>query len=106
MACSSAGSINDSLLYSQNRTGYTLRVAETGGFHGQVLWNANVTADSQRQYWANYVETGPGVRFRFDNSPVLFSVSLLRGAYLVNQDNPRRPNYTELRVGVWYAFTR
>jgi len=97
---------NDSILYSQNRAGYTLRSAESGGFHGQILWNANLTADAKRQYWANYVETGPGLRFRFDNSPVLFSVSLLRGAFLVNQDNPRRPNYTELRVGVWYAFTR
>ena len=97
---------DDSILYSQNRAGYTLRSAESGGFHGQILWNANLTADAKRQYWANYVETGPGVRFRFDNSPVLFSVTLLRGAYLVNLDNPRRPNYTELRVGVWYAFTR
>ena len=96
---------NDSLLYSQNRAGYTLRSAETGGFHTQLLWNANATADAQRQYWANYVETGPGVRFRFDNSPCLFSVSLLRGAYLFNEYNPRRPNYTEVRVGIWYAFT-
>jgi tetratricopeptide (TPR) repeat protein len=97
---------DDSLLYSQNRAGYTLRSAETGGFHTQILWNANATADAQRQYWANYVETGPGVRFRFDNSPFLFSVSLLRGAYLFNEYNPRRPNYTEVRVGIWYAFTR
>lgn len=97
---------NDSILYSQNRAGYTLRSAETGGFHAQVLWSANVTADAKRQYWANYVETGPGVRFRFENSPVLFSVSLLRGAYLFNEFNPRRPNYTELRIGVLYAFTR
>ncbi len=97
---------DDSILYSQNRAGYTLRSAETGGFHAQVLWNANLTADAKRQYWANYVETGPGVRFRFDNSPLLFSVSMLRGAYLVNEYNPRRPNYSELRVGVWYAFTR
>jgi tetratricopeptide (TPR) repeat protein len=97
---------DDSILYSQSRAGYTLRSAETGGLHAQVLWNVNLTADAKRQYWANYVETGPGVRFRFENSPFLFSVSLLRGAYLVNQDNPRRPNYTELRVGVWYAFTR
>ena len=65
----------------------------------------SITADAQHQYWANYVETGPGARFRFDKSPVLYSVSLLRGAYLVNQYNPRRPNYTELRVGLWYAFT-
>ncbi len=102
---------NDMLLYSQNRAGYTLpsiragRSAETGGFHAQLLWNANITADAQRQYWANYFETGPGVRFRLDKSPVLYSVSLLRGAYLVNLYNPRRPNYTELRVGIWYAFT-
>jgi len=97
---------DDSILYSQNRAGYTFRSAETGGFHAQILWNANLTADAKGQYWANYVETGPGVRFRFENSPLLFSASLLRGAYLVNEYNPRRPNYTELRVGVWYAFTR
>jgi len=98
---------NDSILYSQNRAGYTLRPAErVDGLHSQLVWNANFTADAKRQYWANYVETGPGVRFRFENSPFLFSVSLLRGAYLFNQFNPHRPNYTELRVGVWYAFTR
>ena len=27
-------------------------------------------------------------------------------AYLVNLDNPRRPNFFDLRVGLWYAFTR
>lgn len=90
---------DDSFLYSQNRGGYTL-----GTF--QMLWNANVTADAQRQYWANFVETGPGVRFRFNGLPFLFSANLLRGAYLFNQYNPRRPNYNEVRVGVWYAFTR
>jgi Tfp pilus assembly protein PilF len=98
---------NDSLLYSQNRAGYTLRSSESaGGLHAQLVWNVNLTADAKRQYWANYIETGPGVRFRFQNSPFLFSVSLLRGAYLFNQFNPHRPNYTELRVGVWYALTR
>lgn len=103
---------NDMLAYSQNRAGYTLRslqmkaAGDSGGLHAQVLWNVNLTADAQRQYWANYLETGPGLRFRFDKSPILYSVSLLRGAYLVNLYNPRRPNYTELRVGVWYAFTR
>jgi hypothetical protein len=99
---------NDSLLYSQNRVGYTLRSAEgLGGFHIQVLWNANLTVDAQGQYWANFAETGPGVRFRVESIPasLLFSVSYLRGAYLVNEGNPRRPNYNELRVGVWYAFT-
>jgi hypothetical protein len=33
------------------------------------------------------------------------SVNLLRGAYLTNTDNPRRPNFTDVRLGVWYAFT-
>ena len=90
---------NDSLLYSQNRAGYTRgRV--------QFLWNANITADAKSQYWANFVETGPGARFRLGDSPVLYSISVLRGAYLVNLDNPRRPNYNEVRIGAWYAFTR
>jgi hypothetical protein len=68
----------------------------------------NATADAHRQYWANFAETGPGVRFRFDALHVspLVSVSFLRGVYLVNEGNPRGPNYNELRVGVWYAVTR
>ena len=61
-----------------------------------------------RQYWANYAETGPGVRFRFEEwrVPLRFSVEALRGAYLVNQGNPRRPNFNDVRVGIWYAFTK
>jgi hypothetical protein len=90
---------NDSFLYSQNRAGLGWR-------DFQFLWNANATVDAEEQYWANFVETGPGVRFRFAGLPFLFSANLLRGAYLINQDNPRRPNYNEVRVGVWYAFTR
>jgi hypothetical protein len=100
---------NDSLLYSQNRVGYTLRGAEDfGGFHLQALWNANLTADAHRQYWANFVESGPGLRFRFDSLPAspMVSISFLRGVYLINDGNPRRPNYNELRVAIWYAITR
>jgi Tfp pilus assembly protein PilF len=100
---------NDSLLYAQNRLGYTLRSAEGfGGFHWQILWNVNATADAHRQYWANFAETGPGVRFRFDalRASPMVSVSFLRGVYLVNEGNPRGPNYNELRVGVWYAVSR
>ena len=100
---------NDILFYSQNRVGYTLPSAETaGGVQAQLYWNGNVTADRLRQYWANFAETGPGLRFRFRDLPksVLFSVNFLRGAYLVNLDNPRRPNYFDLRIGIWYAFTR
>ena len=98
----------DTLGYTQNRFGYTGREAENfGGLHWQVYWNAGVTADLKRQYWANFVETGPGLRFRFEHMPsFLFSVNAMRGVYLINQDNPRRPNFMDLRVGVWYAITR
>ena len=100
---------NDLLLYSQNRSGYTFAQLEgLGELQTQVLWNFNATTDRLHQYWANYAETGPGFRFRFHNLPksMLFSVSFLRGAYTVNQDNPRRPNFFDLRAGFWYAFTR
>ena len=100
---------NDLLFYSQNRAGYTLPPLESGGgLQAQLFWNGNATGDRLRQYWANFAETGPGLRFRFRNLPksMLFSVNFLRGAYLVNFDNPRRPNYFDLRVGIWYAFTR
>jgi len=101
---------NDMLLYLQNRVGYTIAAAEDflGGLQTQVYWNFNVTADRERQYWANYVETGPGLRFRSASMPksLLFSVNVVRGAYLVNAGNPRRPNFFDYRVGFWYAFTR
>jgi Flp pilus assembly protein TadD len=100
---------NDMLFYSQNRAGYTLPSTEgAGGLEAQLYWNVNATTDRLRQYWANFAETGPGLRFRFRNMPksLLFSVNFLRGAYLVNLDNPRRPNYFDLRIGIWYAFTR
>ncbi|MGH9647796.1 MAG: hypothetical protein ACRD4E_13375, partial [Bryobacteraceae bacterium] len=89
---------NDSLLYSQNRTGRTF------GENVEVYWNWNATVDAMGEYWANTVETGPGVRFRLN--PLQFTVNFLRGAYLVNQGNPYRPNFNDVRIGVWYAFTR
>ena len=88
---------NDTLLYLQNRTGYT-------ALRAQFYWNWNVTTDVKTLYWANYVETGPGLRFRV--APLLFSVNVLRGVYLVNTGNPRGPNFNDLRIGVWYAFSR
>ena len=98
---------NDMLLYSQNRSGYTFSKSESLGFQPQLYWNYNATVDRLHQYWANYAETGPGLRFRFQGLPksMLISVNFLRGAYLVNQDNPRRPNFFDLRAGFWYAFT-
>ena len=98
---------NDLLLYSQNRTGYTFRATESG-FQLQALWSFHLTLDSQRQPWANYVESGPGLRFRVAGLPpsLLFTVSALRGHYLVREGNPRAPDYNDLRAGIWYAFTR
>lgn len=99
---------NDVIFYSQNRAGYTFDRSESvGGFQAQTYWNFSGTADRLRQYWANYVETGPGLRFRFARLPksMLFSVNLFRGVYTVNQDNPRRPNFFDVQVGIWYAFT-
>ena len=99
---------NDLLLYSQNRAGFTF--AELEGFDGlraQLFLNFNGTTDRLSQYWANFVEAGPGIKFRFRSMPksMVFSVSYLRGVYTVNEDNPRRPNFFDLRAGFWYAFT-
>jgi hypothetical protein len=95
---------NDMMLYSQSRGGYTFG---SGGFRGQLFWNANLTVDDQRQYWANFVETGPGLRLTASFLPpsMYFTVSALRGAYLVNAGNPRGPNFNDIRAGVWYAFS-
>jgi Flp pilus assembly protein TadD len=99
---------DDLLLYSQNRAGVTFARSESmGGLQAQFYWNFNGTVDRLNQYWANYVESGPGLRFRFHALPksMLFSVNFLRGVYTINQDNPRRPNFFDLRAGFWYAFT-
>jgi hypothetical protein len=48
------------------------------------------------------------VRFRpkgFPNAASI-TVSAVRGVYLINEGNPRRPNFTDIRVGMWYAFSR
>ncbi len=99
---------DDMLLYSQNRFGYTFAGRESaGGLHAQVFWSWNATVDSRGEYWANFVETGPGMKLRFESRPsLMFTASALRGAYLVKVGNPRDLNYYDLRVGIWYAFTR
>jgi Tfp pilus assembly protein PilF len=97
---------NDTLAVIQNRAGFTL--PRIGPLRSQAFINANITQDTLRQYWANFVETGPGLRLHLDGTPpaLVFSVSLMRGAYTENQGNPRRPNFLDLRAGFWYAFTR
>ncbi len=96
---------NDLITYSQSRAGYTSALS---GATIQSFWHANATFDVKRQYWANFIETGPGFRFRLNWMPKSAHVtfSALRGVYLINEGNPRRPNYIDFRVGIWYAFTR
>ena len=94
----------DVLFYWQNRWGYT---AEAGGLKMQIHLNTNATTDAKRLYWANVVEAGPGVRFRWAPLPesLYFTVNLLRGSYIRNAGNPRRPNFFDFRAGFGYAFS-
>ncbi len=96
---------DDLINYSQSRIGFT---TTWGPFKAQPFWTNNVTFDVKRQYWANYVETGPGFRFRPPGAPKSFWVTLgaVRGAYLMNEGNPWRPNFNDIRAGIWYAFTK
>ena len=87
----------DFLLYTQSRAGRTF-----GGV--QLHWNGNLTVDAKRQDWANFVETGPGLRIPLAQSMYL-TFNALRGQYLI--PNPaRRATFNDLRAGCWYAFTR
>jgi len=96
---------DDLLLYWRNRGGYT--APRLAGLATQWCWNWNAATDLRRQYWANFLESGPGLRLRWDWMPpgLLFSVDLLRGVYSFNRGNPRRPNYWDLRAGFWYAVS-
>lgn len=95
----------DTLVYSQNRVGYTM--PRFGPLQWQLTWVANFTADRNREAWANFVDQGPGVRFRWKRMPpsMLWTVDLLRGNYLIHEGNPRKPVYYDVRAGVWYAIT-
>jgi Tfp pilus assembly protein PilF len=84
---------NDFLVYSQNRAGY-----------GALYWNFNLTTDARRQDWANFVETGPGVRLPLAES-LYVTFNALRGRYLL-QNADRKPEFNDFRAGFWYAFTR
>lgn len=96
---------DDFINYSQNRAGYT---TQWGPFKVQPFWTGNLVFDVKRQYWANFLETGPGLRFRPPGVPKSFWITAgaVRGVYLINQGNPRGPNFNDLRVGLWYAFTK
>ncbi|HLK67475.1 MAG TPA: M48 family metalloprotease [Bryobacteraceae bacterium] len=96
---------NDFLVYNQEHIGYTLGEP---ALRTQVSALVGVTFDQQRQYWANYAEAGVNLRFTGSALPqsMYFTLDAVRGIYLVNIGNPRPPNYYDLRIGVWYAFTR
>jgi tetratricopeptide (TPR) repeat protein len=96
----------DWLFYSQHRAGRTFSFEHGDSF--ETLFNLNYLRDTQNQYWANTVEMGPGIKVHFRWMPknVYFATDFLRGVYLNNLYNPRRPNYNDVRVSFWYAITK
>jgi hypothetical protein len=92
------------LLNVRNRIGITI---PTSVARIQFTWNLNASADPRRQYWANFIETGPGFRFRLPFMPpsMLITADALHGVYTINAGNPRGPNYNDFRVGVWYSVS-
>jgi tetratricopeptide (TPR) repeat protein len=96
----------DWIFTTQNRTGRTFHPWKAAS--AQLLLNANYTHDLKNQYWAENVEMGPGLRLHMPwmRPGVYFSTDFLRGVYTNNAGNPRRPNYDDVRVGFWYAFTK
>ncbi|HUP03433.1 MAG TPA: tetratricopeptide repeat protein [Bryobacteraceae bacterium] len=92
---------NDTLVYAQARSGY---VAGPKNERLQAYWNSDMTFDLKRQSWANFLETGPGVKLAGGPLPkgAYFTFNALRGRYTVGG----APGFTDLRVGVWYAVTR
>ncbi|MEJ7605658.1 MAG: hypothetical protein WKF37_05195 [Bryobacteraceae bacterium] len=93
---------NDTLLYGQTKTGYTLPAGKI-----QLYWNMNLTRDLKRLHWANTTEQGPGLRFRLPGMPssLLFAVNAISGRYSIREGNPYAPTFTDLRAGFWYAFS-
>jgi hypothetical protein len=96
----------DWMFYSQHRAGRTFHVHDNAKF--QLLLNANYVHDIKQQYWAETFEFGPGLKFHppWLASNVCFSADFLRGVYLDNLYNPRRPNYYDVRLSFWYAKTK
>ncbi len=99
---------NDGIFYSQNKLGWRLVESEDPkGVQASFLWNFNLTADVRRQAWANFVETGPGLRVRLPGMPtgMLLTTSFVRGAYLLANPPGGKPYFLDMRVGLWYAIS-
>ncbi len=96
----------DWIFQSKNRAGWTF--APWNKLSAEVLLNANYLHDLKNQYWAEAGEIGPGIRVHMPwmRPGAYISSDFVRGAYTNNVGNPRRPNYNDFRVGLWYAFTK
>jgi hypothetical protein len=94
---------NDFLLYQQTRFGFS---SGPKLLRAQMYWNFNSTVDVQRQGWANFVETGPGIRIHADFMPPSMYLLLdsMRGWYLIHGAYPVA-HFTDVRAGIWYALT-
>jgi len=96
---------NDLLFYAQTKIGWT--PPRAASIETQFFWNNNIIRDEKGLEWANFVESGPGVRFRWAWMPrsLLFTVSAVRGSFSVTQ-HYREQTFRDLRMGFWYAITR
>jgi tetratricopeptide (TPR) repeat protein len=94
---------NDFLVYQQTRFGYSWGPKL---LRAQAYWNLNLTVDDQRQGWANFIESGPGIRFRtvFMPPSMYLMVDWMQGAYLIHGSYPVA-HFGDMRAGVWYAIT-
>jgi tetratricopeptide (TPR) repeat protein len=92
---------NDILFYERSRLG---RVIGSKSLRREVYWNVNLTGDNKREGWANFWETGPGVRLSGGPLPKGASVTIdwVRGGYLVGE----HPRFGDVRIGFWHAGTR
>jgi hypothetical protein len=96
---------SDLIFYGQARAGYTFWL---WGARAQIFGRQNLTLDAKRQHWANFSETGPGFRVHpaWLPAPVWIGVEALRGHYLRGSGPAGEGGFHDLRLGVWYAFTR
>ena len=104
----------DWMFYSQHRAGRTFRLQDNST--AQLLFNVNYVGDVKSLYWANSVEIGPGAKIHLPRMRpnVYLSADFLRGIYLKGdyyppcavRGCPPQPNYYDLRVSFWYAFTK
>jgi tetratricopeptide (TPR) repeat protein len=101
---------HDWMAYSQHRVGRTL--SQRGRSSMQMLWNVNYTRDTKDQYWANTIETGPGVKLHLPWMPqgMYAALDLLRGMYTrgpyIDSSFRAHASYNDVRLSFWFARTR